>query len=305
MMQSVLRSPPRLADVAREQLRAVGLALRLPAVAAAAVVAVATPLVTANVLRDGTVIDFHPERWIIPGIAGLLLPIGVWKGEARFGAGFLWTLPADRRGHALAKAGAGWVWLMAAVAFFVLWLLAVTLLSGGNVLGEEALLAVPQSAVLNPAGIDPALVRTLRWMPEPLLWLVPFTAATAMYLLSSALALGTRHPVRWIVGCGAGVFVLAAVFSELGFATDTRWLVMAPSRLVGSIFYGRYGLETVLIASTESLKVETTYLTGERTIVWVGLPDVGQWAIATLLWTGAGLLALWAAANRHRENRRR
>jgi hypothetical protein len=39
-------------------------------------------------------------------------------------------------------------------------------------------------------------------------------------------------------------------------------------------------------------------------MVWRALPDVGQWAAATLLWTGAGLVALWAAASRHREGRR-
>ena len=57
---------------------------------------------------------------------GALLPIAVWARDERFGPGFLWTLPVDRRRHALTKVLAGWVWLMGGVALFVLWLLAVT-----------------------------------------------------------------------------------------------------------------------------------------------------------------------------------
>jgi hypothetical protein len=38
-------------------------------------------------------------------------------------------------------------------------------------------------------------------------------------------------------------------------------------------------------------------------VVWRALPDLRHWAAATLLWTGAGLMALLAAASRHRERR--
>jgi hypothetical protein len=34
------------------------------------------------------------------------------------------------------------------------------------------------------------------------------------------------------------------------------------------------------------------------------VPELADWRTATLLWTGAGLLALWAAASRHGERRR-
>ena len=39
-------------------------------------------------------------------------------------------------------------------------------------------------------------------------------------------------------------------------------------------------------------------------MVWRAVPDIADWRNATLLWTTAGLLALWAAASRHRERRR-
>ena len=47
-----------------------------------------------------------------------------------------------------------------------------------------------------------------------------------------------------------------------------------------------------------------TLSTGDRVVVWRALPDIGQWATATLLWTGSGLVTLSAVASRHREGRR-
>jgi hypothetical protein len=305
MTEWALRSTPRMGGVLREQVRAVTLALRMPALLAAGIAALATVMVTAEILRGGTVIDFHPERWVFAGTAGLLLPIGVWMGEERFGTSFLWTLPVDRRAHALARVGAGWVWLMAFVALLVLWLLALTLLSGGNVLGVETLRFIPPESLPASGAVDAAAARSVRWTPNPVLWLVPFTSATAMYLLASAVTLGVRHPLRWIAGTVLGFFLLSAIFTEIGFAAGNRELAFAPSSLVAAIIYGRYGLDTLLIAGTERIAIETTLPTGEATVVWAGLPDPGPWAIGTLLWIGAGLIALWAAASRHRETRRR
>jgi hypothetical protein len=304
MTEWALRSTPRMGGVLREQVRAVTLALRMPALLAAGVAALATLMATGAILRGGTVIDFHPERWVFAAIAGLLLPVGVWMGEERFGTSLLWTLPVDRRTHALAKVGAGWVWLMAFVALLVLWLLAITLLSGGNVLGAETMRLVPPGVEPVEVVTDTSLLRNVSWTPNPVLWLVPFTAATAMYLLASAVTLGVRHPLRWIAGTVLGFFLLSAAFTEIGFAAGSRELAFAPSRLVEAVVYGRYGLDTLVIAGTERIAIETTLATGEATVVWAGLPDPGPWAVATLLWTGGGLLALWAAASRHRENRR-
>lgn len=294
-----LHSAPRPRGVFREQVRAMALALRPAALAVAALLALATLFIAPGIVRGEAVVGFHPERWVIPGLAGALLPIGVWKGEARFGPAFLWTLPVDRRAHALAKVGAGWVWLMAAVACFVLWLLTLALVSGGNVMAAETLHVIPAFPI--PGGaVDPATIRDVRWAPEPLLLLVPFTAATGTYLLSSAVALGLRHPFRWFAATVLGMFLIATA-SEV---TNASGLAEIPEDLMEVLLGGRYGLEALLIASTESLKIETALTTGGRVVVWRGLPDPGQWAAATLLWIGAGLVLLWAAASRHRENRR-
>ncbi|HEX2092566.1 MAG TPA: hypothetical protein VHG28_09205 [Longimicrobiaceae bacterium] len=299
MIETALHPTPRPRDVLREQLRAVGLALRVPAAATVALVGLVTLLLTAELLREGGRVDFHPEHQMLPSVVGLLLPIAVWRGEARFGAGFLWTLPVERRRHALARVFAGWAWLMAAIALFVLWLLAFTLLSGGSLLAEETLRLLPSYSVRAPGPIDPAAVRSVPWTPQPLLWLVPFTAATGTYLLASALALGSRYPLRWIIGTVLGVFLVGAI----GDAADVKWLAFGPSNPLESLLNGPYGLDTLFTARTESLKIDVTLSTGESVVVWRGLPDLGQWAAATLLWIGAGVLALLAAASRHREGR--
>ena len=289
MTSTTLHSGPRTRDVLLAQIRAVGLAPRGAALAAMAVVALVTLLITIESLKTGKVIAFHPEHQMLPGIVGLLLPIVVWKGEEPFGASFLWTLPVDRWRHALAKVFAGWVWLIGGVALFVLWSLALTLLSGGNILAEETL------RVLNPAAVE-----TVRWTPKPLLWLTPFTSATATYLLASALALAMRQPLRWIVGSVIGLSLVYGV----GEAANAVWLVNLLEPTLESLIEGPYGLDALLTARSTFLNIEATLSTGDRVAVWRALPDVGQWATATLLWTSAGLVSLLAAASRHREGRR-
>jgi hypothetical protein len=120
---------------------------------------------------------------------------------------------------------------MGGVALFVLWSLALTLLSGGNILAEETL-RVLRSSLSASHTLSPAAVETVRWMPEPLLWLAPFTSATATYLLASALALAARHPLRWIVGSVIGCTLISGV----GDAANAVWLGNALERLLESLF---------------------------------------------------------------------
>lgn len=297
-MPTALHSTSSPSDVLLAQIRAVGLLLRGPAAAIGAVAGFATTAITGELLDTGRAISFHPEHLMLPAVVGILLPIGVWMGEERFGGGFLWTLPVDRRQHALTRVCAGWVWLMLAALLFVLWLLALTLLSGGNILGEETRRLIPMSSSPGLGTLRPGDWRIVQWRPEPVLWLVPFTAATGTYLLASALMLGVRHPLRWIVAVLLGFALLLAVSD----AANAEGLLR--DRLLRPILFGPYGLDTLLTARTNFLRVGTTLSTGEAMVVWRGMPDLAQWATATLLWTLAALLALWAAASRHRECRR-
>lgn len=299
MMQPALHSTPRLGAVLLEHVRVLGLAHRVPAAAAAGLLGLATLLVASDVQRQGA-IDFHPERYVLPALLALVFPIVVWRGEDRFGPGFLWTFPVDRRRHALVKAFAGWIWLMGAVALFVLWLLALTFLSGGSVLRDETIRVLSSSVPAPGTLAGPDAVQTVRLTPQPLFWLTPFTAATGAYLLASAVWLGLRHPVRWIVGTALGLQLVAIT----GDAADVEWLTRLPSRLLRTLYAGPYGLDTLLSARTESVEVGVTLATGELVHAWRALPHPGQWAAATLLWTAVGLVLLWAAVSRHRELRR-
>jgi hypothetical protein len=286
-----------------EQVRVTGRALRATASIASALVALLTLWVALQgVSRD---VDISLNAWPtqLPGLMGALLPVAVWARDERFGPGFLWTLPVDRRRHALLKVLAGWVWLMGGVALFVLWLTAVTHTTGGRALPPETLqLVTVQIAAAGP--IDPAALRTVRWAPGPLIWAVPFTAATVTYLLASAFALGSRRPVRWLIGA-AVAYVLSTFAGQAASARlGVGWPDHAPGRLLELLVESRYGLDAVLTARLESLGTRTSLTTGEPVMVWWGVPDLGDWRIATLLWTGAGLIALWAAASRHRERRR-
>jgi hypothetical protein len=290
-------------SVVMAQLRLVGSALRRPALVAAALAAPATLLLIEFGPADG-VIDFRPERQeLLFGGLGLLVATGIWFGDERLGSGFLWTLPVDRRSHALARVFAGWVWLTVFVTLAMLWLLAISVFTGGGVMSEESLrlISSPARALSFSAGdrLDAGAVQTVQWTPTRVLWLVPFAAATGVYLIACAMALGMRHPVRW-----AGAIVLAVyLVAGLGQQVNATWAATTPGRLSKSVFDGRYGLDALLTARTGSLKTEATLTTGERVVVWRGLPNLGDWATATLLWSGAGLLALLAAASRHRERR--
>ncbi len=191
-MHPAVHSTPRLRKVLMEHVRVLWLDLRLPTAAAAGLAALTTLLVNGQVSRQGGPIGFHPERYLLPVLLALVLPIIVWRGEDRFGAGLLWTFPLDRRRHALAKVCAGWIWLMSAVALFVLWLIALTLVSGGSLFAEQTLTVLSSSVPATGPFAGPDPVQTVPVTPQPLLWLTPFTGATG----------ATCSQAPWLWGSG-------------------------------------------------------------------------------------------------------
>lgn len=274
MTPGTLHPTPRGRDVVREQVRIVGLGLRREALVAALVLAVVTLAIASGIVRGGGGIQLDSDASAPIGVAAFLLPFAVWRGERRFGPAFLWTLPVDRRRLALAKVLGGWVWLMAALAVFLAWLAALALLSAAT--------AQPPTAV-----------------PPSLRWLLPFTGATAMYLLGSALVLGLRHPLRWLLGTSGVFFLLAALSEALGRTASGELRIVAWSGVLRWAVYGPYGLHTLLSSSGFFSTAENA------AAAWRTLPYPAQWAASTFLWLGAGLAALWAAASRHGERRRR
>jgi hypothetical protein len=232
MMQGTLHPTPRERDVLREQVRFVALSLRSVALVVAVVLGIITIAIVIDIVRGHAATWFDSDEWSPIGVLSFLLPFAVWRGEKRFGSAFLWTLPVDRRRLALAKVFAGWVWLMIALAIVVGWQFVLALLSG--VAGAQ---------------------------------IVPFTAfigATGTYLLGSALVLGLRHPLRWLLGT-------AAVFYVLGVLNE-------------ALERGSYGIAFLSSGAVGS-----------------AVEDVAPFISFLLL--GAGLIALWAAVWRHRESR--
>jgi hypothetical protein len=268
MTQVNLHPTPRARDVVLEQIRIVGLGLRREALIAAGVLGIVTLAIADELVHGGAGIQFDSDASGPPSVAAFLFPFVVWRRERRFGPAFLWTLPVDRRRLALAKVFAGWVWLMAALAVFFAWLLPVALLSDAT-----------------------AVLRSLRW-------LVPFTGATAMYLLGSALVLGLRHPLRWLLGTVGVFFLLLNLSDALGRTADGEWRIFTWSGVLRWAVYGPYGLHTLLNSSGFFSAAE------DAAAGWRTLPHLEQWATTHFLWLGAGLAALWAAASRHGERRR-
>jgi hypothetical protein len=293
---------PGLRAVLLEQVRATRIALRGAAMIVAAILVSVTLVVALQGVSMGAVLNLYEWPTMMPGVMGALLPIAVWARDERFGPGFIWTLPVDRRRHAFAKVLAGWVWLMGGVAIVALWLLVLSLVSGGRVLPPETVNVLTSEFVGGP--LDAATLREVGWAPGPQIWAVPFTAASASYLLASAVALGSRHPLRWVIGTALSYAFLSVVTDAASTQLKTGWLADAPARALHLLVEGRYGLDAVLTARTATLNTTVFLTTGERAVVWRAVPDIADWRTATLFWTGAGLLALWAATSRHRERRR-
>ena len=299
MTSTQLHPIPRYGHVIREQLESVTLSLRLPIIGVAALGTIVTVLAFADFGRGKGGVEFAPELSMIPAFAGILLPFAVWLSERPFGARLMWTLPVDRTRHAFAKVLAGWIVLMVAVTVFVLWLLVLALITKGNITGDEMIRLLPSSVVPPRGTLDPSMLRTVVWIPQKALWLVPFTAATGSYLIASAVALGIRYPFRWIIGIIGTGFVITAI----GHAMTGEGMDLAVGRILETFFFGRYGVDALLSARAESFKTAVKLSTGEWVNVWRGLPVLSDWIVATLLWTALGIAGLTAALMRHRERR--
>ena len=291
--------PPRFGQVVREQVRATLLAIRIPAIIAGALLALATFFVFFDHFRGRGGVEFAPELSLIPAFAGVIIAVTSWLAERRQRSGFFWSLPVDRSQHALAKVVAGWIILMIAVGAFFIWLLVLALITKGTIRGDEMINLFPPGTEPPWTPVDLDLIRQVRWNPPPILWLTPFTAATGTYAIASGVMIGIRHPLRVIAGIAATFFLIAAITQGLG--SQHYWQSIGD--VVEAVMRGPYGLDGLLSAGAESAKTSAAVPGGDVISVWYEIPSVHDWIIATILWTTLGLTGVAAALWHHRERR--
>lgn len=260
-----LHPVPARGAIVREQIAAVGIALRkernafLGVLAAFAVLAIWSAFRARTEFHQAS-IDYGPAATIPMTLIALLIPFGVWRSEDRARRAYHWTMPVARTEHTLVKTFAGWLWLMGGVAVYL-----VTL----------AVLGVVMRAV---SGASPERVASM-WE-----WLVPFTSVTIAYLLTSVAIIGSAHAWRWIGGTIIGYFIVLLVLEVLELR-DVK-------RAVQLIVDGTYGLSAAIFGNVNTVHVGHRFFVGDPT----------RWLGATLLWGALTGVALWLAARRHADD---
>lgn len=298
MSTTAVPSPPTARTVVVEQLRTVGLAVRreIAVIGAGLLLLVLTMGVVAlspdlQVQIDADMgLHLNPEDLgYLAAMVAVLAPLAIWKGETPWGDTQLWSLPVDRPRHALAKVGAGWVWLMGLVAAGLLALCAAALLSGGGPGIETTRLLVVDAVAAEAGGA--AGTAAVAWTTPWWQWLIPFTAATTVYLFATALWIGTPHPWLWL----GGIYLVGLVVGGVLELTDIAPLESGANVLLAS-------LDQLLSGGMETLSRYSYEPAVERGIrAWWTLPSFGRWSVPTTGWLVAGVTGVVLAARRHRE----
>ena len=294
MTDSTVGRMPAMKAVWIEQLRVVGLAIRREGALAAMALALGSLALVAfsripalqAIVGQGEVGELvfdpgEPPWGFFAVLAALLLPLGVWKGERRFGDTPLWSLPVDHRRHVLVKVAAGWVWLVAILGAALVWV-TLTVLASGGVLGVDEV----RLLIVDPVGVSagtPGATESVRWTTPWWEWALPFTSATAAYLLASTLVLATARPLLWAVGLwvAGGVVLGVAEVWDIGWIERTAELV---AWYIGGDSFNR-GMQLP---------------TGRRELGWTLLPTAGMWTASSALWISLGLVGVLGASGRPR-----
>ena len=293
MTDSTVGRLPAMRAVWMEQLRVVGLAIRREAALAGMVATLGSlavigfsriPALQAMVDGEmgGLVFDPGESPLVsLPVLAALLLPLVVWKGERRFGDTPLWSMPVDHRRHALLKVAAGWAWLLGILVVALVWATLTTVASGGSLGADEVRLLV-----LDPAGAiagTPGAVESVNWTTPWWEWILPFTSATAAYLLTSTLMLATTRPLFW----AAGLWVASAVVVAIGDTWDVSWIERAADFISWQV-------------GGDALFTQWVELPTGWTEQWSLLPTANMWLASSAFWISLGLAGVLVASGRPR-----
>jgi hypothetical protein len=239
-----------------------------------------------EITRHRMTVDFPMEAITLVALFAMAMGLAVWGPENLHKQGHLTSLPVDRHRHILIRTLAGGVWLFGIVAWMLVWIAVMGLVSGSD-LGVERYRLLTD---LPPDGhVTLDAVRPFRWTPQTWNWLSAFSTAAVFYLLSSAFVIGVRRIVLWSV-------VATVVF--LAMALDPTGTSEAVLRaLVGDPL----GLDNMMTGGLNRVEVQVT-LPGDRLVnAWRDLPSLQNWAPAAGAWLALSGGLLWLAAWRHRE----
>lgn len=295
MTDATVKRMPEFGAVWREQLRIAGLSVRREAVLAlaalvlfslAGVLMARVPELSA--LIDGELANFYldpgePGIGLVGVLTALLFPLLVWKGERPWGDTPIWSFPVDHRRHALTKVAAGWVWLMALLGGALLCLV-LAVVAGGGTLGVDEV----RHLILDETGFfagEAAAIQEVAWTTPWWEWVLPFTAATAAYMLTSALLLATPHPLRW--GVALYVLGLLPMLAVELFEFDSL------QRVIESFAWFIGG---------EDFTRGSRLPTGERVEGWLLLPSIGRWLWWAAVCISLGFASVLAASARARDH---
>jgi hypothetical protein len=226
-----LHAVPRWRSVAGEQTRFVGMRSRAFCILLLSVAILMAGGVIWNAMkfREAVlnklqttpliVISYSPELSGVAILIAMLYAFVVWQDEDPSRRHYHWMMPMSRQAHAYTRVFAGWLWLLALTAIFIVYFTAL-----GKIVARVA-----EQPPLN-----------LAWWA----YLVPFTAVTIAYLIASALVVGTRRPAIWM----AGMFVVVP-----SVPMGLQWIGFdrAGYKLGKALMMGRYSVVPALTGQVE------------------------------------------------------
>lgn len=256
-----LHPVPERGTVVREQIEAVSIAIRKEQLVFLGTLAAVVLLAVYSVLRGhgvhgGGSIEYGPAATFPISLVALLIPFGVWRASDRERRAYDWTMPVAQSTHTIIRMLAGWLWLLLGAAVYL------------------AVLVIFQVVVIAIGG------GSLTIDVPPWQWLVPFTAVSIAYLLTSIAIIGSEHPWRWIGGIIIGYLIALLVLDVLDLHDADRALQQIVS--------GTYGLGAAIFGN---VRVHAAH--------GVALADPSRWLGATLLWGALAIVGVWLAARRH------
>jgi hypothetical protein len=231
-------------------------------------------------------VDFPVTSNLLVALFAFAMGITVWGGEKLFEQGHMTTLPVRRQDHILIRTLAGGVWLFGIVAWILLWVAAMGLISGSDLGFDRYMLTGP----VGPEGqVAFDAVEKFRWTPRTWHWLAPFTTAAVFYLLGSAMTVAAKTWWLWAI-VGTVVIILAAIDP-----TGTS------ERIIQALIGDPLGLDNLLTGGLERADMGLVLPDGKQIVAWSHAPSAQAWAIATAAWLALAGGLLWLAAWRHRE----